>query len=246
MPTPPHRTEASPRQPLRSAPALTAGLALLLMAALAFFAEFFVRARLIDPQDLPATLDHLRASGPLYRAGTAANLIVALLDVLVAVALYEVFRHAGQGRALFAATNRVVYAAVFATATLGQVLALRLAADPSASSGNQQAQLAAAFLDLHAFGWQVALIFFAVHLAALGGLIVRSGAAPRWIGALLLLAGAAYLTDALANVLLPNYAAYAAVLKTFVAIPALASELSLCAWLLTAHRRAAPAPRPAT
>ncbi|WP_272952895.1 DUF4386 domain-containing protein [Deinococcus alpinitundrae] len=230
------RTNPSP-----SAAAPTAGVALLLMAALALFAEFFVRSRLMDPNDLTVTINHLRASGPLLRAGIVANLVVALLDVLVAAALYEVFRHAGRGLALFAAANRVVYAAIFATATLGQVLALRIATGTNVPSGGRQEQvvsLAAAFLDLHAFGWQIGLAFFAVHLAALGGLIIRSGAAPRWIGALLILAGAAYLTDAFANVLLPNYTDYAAVLKACVALPALVSELSLCAWLLTSGRRA--------
>ena len=78
-----HRTEAPPTDPPRTA-ALTAGIALLLMAALAFFAEFYVRARVIDSHDLTVTLNHLRASGSLFRAGNAANLIVAALDILVA------------------------------------------------------------------------------------------------------------------------------------------------------------------
>lgn len=233
-----HLTEASPTDPPRTA-ALTAGVALLLMAALAFFAEFYVRARVIDSHDLTATLNHLRASGSLFRAGNAANLIVAALDLLVAAALYEVFRHTGRGLALFAAINRVVYAAIFATATLGQVLALNLA---TGAAGPPNDQLAAAFLYMHTFGWQIGLTFFAIHLAVLGGLIVRSGAAPRWIGALLILAGGTYLTDAFATLLLPNYEEYASVLKACVALPALASELSLCTWLLmhgTRDRRAA-------
>ena len=237
-----HRTETPPTDPPRTA-ALTAGIALLLMAALAFFAEFYVRARVIDSHDLTVTLNHLRASGSLFRAGNAASLIVAALDILVAATLYEVFRHTGRGLALFAVTNRVVYAAIFATATLGQVLALNLATS-TASPLNDQ--LAAAFLDMHRFGWQIGLTFFAIHLTALGGLIVRSGAAPRWIGALLILAGAAYLTDALANLLLPNYVDYAVVLKACVALPALTSELSLCTWLLLhgmRDRRAAVATR---
>ncbi|SMB97496.1 DUF4386 domain-containing protein [Deinococcus hopiensis] len=232
----PDQDSTRPSSP--SAPALTAGLALMLMAALALSAEFLVRSRLIDPHDFAATLGRLRTSEPLFRAGIASNLIVALLDVVVGVALYQVFQHAGRGLALLAATNRVVYAAVFATATLGQLLALRLATGDGFPPSGHSDQLAAAFLDMYAFGWQIGLTFFAFHLAVLGGLIVRSGAAPRWIGALLILAGAAYLIDAFATVLLPNYADYAAVLKACVALPATASELSLCAWLITYGKRA--------
>ncbi|MFC4453606.1 DUF4386 domain-containing protein [Deinococcus sonorensis] len=230
--------EGPEHRPLQSATALTSGVALLLMAVLALFAEFFVRARLMDPNDLTVTLHHLRTSASLFRAGIAANLIVAVLDVIVAVTLYEVFRHAGRGLALLAAAHRVVYAAVFATATLGQMLAVHLATGANVLPGGPSNLLASAFLDMNAFGWQIGLVFFAVHLAMLGGLIVRSGAAPRWIGVLLILAGAAYLTDAFANVLLSNYADYAPVLKACVALPALTSELSLCVWLITSGRQA--------
>ena len=81
-------------------------------------------------------------------------------------------------------------------------------------------------------GYTLALLFFAMSLFFLGLLVWRSGFVPKVLGALLLFAGAGYLIDGFANVLLTDYAAYADVFAMVVFLPAIVGELAFALWLL--------------
>jgi hypothetical protein len=111
---------------------------------------------------------------------------------------------------------------------------LRLLGDEAtAALGAERAQgLALVFFDAHAIGYTLALLFFAVSLFFLGLLVWRSGFVPKVLGALVLLAGAGYLVDGFANVLLTNYATYADVFAMVVFAPAIVGELAFALWLL--------------
>ena len=86
------------------------------MALLAPFAQFGVLQTLIVPADAAATTNNIAASAGLFRAAIAAFLLVAILDVVVAWALYVLLRPVNEGLALLVGWLRVVYAAVFAYA----------------------------------------------------------------------------------------------------------------------------------
>jgi hypothetical protein len=66
----------------------------------------------------------------------------------------------------------------------------------------------------------------------IGYLMLASGSAPRIIGILLAVAGAAYVIDTLANALLSNYAEYETVFLVIVAVPSVVGELAFTVWLL--------------
>jgi hypothetical protein len=89
-------------------------------------------------------------------------------------------------------------------------------------------------LSLEAFNstWLIGLIFFGLHLALLGYLIVKSTYVNSIIGFLLIVAAAGYLIDSFANFMLPNYDDYADIFMAIVAIPGVVGELSLTFWLL--------------
>lgn len=93
--------------------ALTARIALLLMAVLAPFAYFFVLQGLVDPADAAATVDNITASEGLYRSAIAAFLIVIALDVVVAWALYVLLRSGTEALAILVAWLRIVFATIF-------------------------------------------------------------------------------------------------------------------------------------
>ena len=61
-----------------------AGWAILAMALIAPFAEFYVRQRLVVPKDAGATATNLAAHETLFRLGIVAFLVVIILDVVVA------------------------------------------------------------------------------------------------------------------------------------------------------------------
>ena len=69
----------------------------------------------------------------------------------------------------------------------------------------------------------------------LGWLLVRSGQAPKLLGYVLVVAGAAYMADTTAHRLLSNYVDYETVflaIVAIVAIPAVIAEGWMAGWLL--------------
>jgi Domain of unknown function (DUF4386) len=222
--------DMSPRQV-----ALIAGFAYLAISVLALFANFLVRERLVDPDDAAATVSNIVTSEVLFRGGIAAFLIVFILDVVVAWALYVFFRRTSRELSLLAAWFRVVYAAIAGTALLSLLLVLQVvdtAGYSTAFAVRQRNAQAMLFLDAYDYGWSIGLVVFGAHLLILGLVIVTSDYAPSVMGILVALAGLAYLVGNLARVLLPNYGNHEGYFLLLVAIFAVPAELWLTGWLL--------------
>ena len=186
--------------------ALAAALSLLFIALLAPFAQFGAIQNLIVPADAAATTNNIVASAGLFRAGIAAFLIVAILDVVVAWGLYVILRPANESLALLVAWLRVVYAAVFAYALVNllDVAQLLQGNATTKSAAPIQAQVASSIASF-GNGWDLALAIFGLHLVGLGALLFRSVAFPKFLGALVVLAGAGYLADSFGAILVPDY-----------------------------------------
>jgi hypothetical protein len=91
-------------------------------------------------------------------------------------------------------------------------------------SGQLEARVASSIASFDN-GWALALAIFGLHLVGLGALLFRSAAFPRFLGALVILAGAGYLGDSFGKILVPDYALTISVF-TFV------GEALLIVWLL--------------
>jgi hypothetical protein len=187
--------------------ALAAALSLLFIALLAPFAQFGAIQNLIVPADAAATTNNIVASAGLFRTGIAAFLIVAILDVVVAWGLYVILRPANESLALLVAWLRVVYAAVFAYALVNLLDVAQLLQGTNATAGSAaqiQAQVASSIASF-GNGWDLALAIFGLHLVGLGALLFRSVAFPKFLGALVVLAGVGYLADSFGTILVPDY-----------------------------------------
>ena len=196
-------SEISPRTAV-----IVAGLGLFMMTILAFFANFFLFSNLIVPGDAKTTSVHIMASGELLRIGISCFLVVALLDVVVAWALYVLLQPVNKHLSLLAAWFRVVYAAIFATAlnNLLSVLQLLTGADSfKVFATNQVHAQVMVFLSAFQSGWDIGLVLFGLHLLVLGSLVFKSGYIPRWLGVLLTISSVGYLVDGFGKFLLPDY-----------------------------------------
>jgi hypothetical protein len=205
--------------------ALTAGIGLLLMAVLAPFAYFFVLQALVDPADAAATVDNITTSEGLFRIGIAAWLVVIALDVVVAWALYVLFRPVNETLALLVAWLRLVYTAIFAIAVANLFDVAQALGGQRAALGSEQLQ-AEVMASIASFenGWDIGLAIFGLHLLGLGVLLFGSTAFSRVLGVLVMVAGGGYLVDSLGEILVPGYAVSLAVF-TFV------GEVLLIGWL---------------
>lgn len=202
-------------QSLRRA-SLTAGIALALIVVLAPFATFGAVGGLVTPGDAAKTAQDILGSEGLFRWGIASLILVVILDVIVAAALFTVFQPVNRTLSTMAAWFRATYAAVYLVAISQLAIALGLLGDP-----NQALRAVDAFDTV----WHVGLNLFGVHLLLLGLLAYRSGFMHKIFGILLVIAGLGYLVDGFAAVLIPDYSMNISGF-TFV------GEATLMLWLL--------------
>ena len=207
--------------------ALIAGIGLLVMAVLTPLAQFGVLHALVVPANAAATVNNIIASEGLFRGGIAAFLIVIIMDVVVAWALYVLLRPVNHTLALLVGWLRLAYAAVFgyALVNLLDVAQLVGSAEQSALQGEQlQAQVMSSLASFDN-GWVgIASAIFGLHLLGLGYLLFRSADFPRFLGVLVVVAGGGYLADSFTRILIPDFA-FTFSLFTFV------GEALLIFWL---------------
>ncbi|GAB90814.1 DUF4386 domain-containing protein [Gordonia rhizosphera] len=225
--------------PPRSA-ARWAGLGYLAIFVLAVFANFFAIGAVYDPDDASATLDGVATSAGLLRMGILAFLAVFLIDVLIAWALYVLFRPVRRDLALLTAWSRLVHTVFLGVGLVfafGALVLVEQDAPGQASAGD--VQLAMRLFDMT---WLIGLAAFGVHLILLARLLWTSAGGPRWIAAVLTVAGAAYIVDTIAHIALADYASYADIFLPVVAVPSVVGELALTVWLLAVARGRRPVP----
>jgi hypothetical protein len=224
--------------------ARVAGVLYLIIIAAGIWAFFFVRSSLIVPEDATATANKVMASQGLFRASIAADLIMIMSDVALAVAFYVLLKPVSQPLSLLAAFFRLAQAANLGINVLNLFFGLQLlhgASDVGAFSADQLHDLALFFFHAHGVGYTISLVFFGFSILIVGYLIFKSGYLPKVLGILLVIAALGYLVDGFANVLLINYADYADILGAVVFGPALIAELAVALWLLIKGVRTQPA-----
>jgi len=219
--------EASPRLKAR-----IAGVLYLIIIVIGLFGEAFVRSGIIVSGDATATAANIRSLESLWRFGIAAECVLLISAVGLALILFVLLRQVSRDLALLAIFFNLVSLAVEAASALNLVAALFPLGSAGYLSAFQPEQLyAMATLSVksHSYGFGVALIFFGCECLILGYLIFRSGYLPKTIGVLMQIAGLSYLVNSFALLLAPTFSdrIFPAIL-----IPALVGEASLCLWLL--------------
>ncbi|MCD6260118.1 MAG: DUF4386 domain-containing protein [Helicobacteraceae bacterium] len=191
--------------------ALVAGGSYWIIFFSAIFANFFVLEALInDP------LTTIQQSHILVRAGILAFMITVVFDVIVAWALYEIFKenHLSVLSTLF----RMMHATIMGVA----IFAL-----PEVFTLNTSEEILKQ-VDTFNTIWLLGLFFFGIHIVLLGKIIVK----PKIIAFFLIIAGIMYMVDTVAHFILPNYKEYASIFLLLVAITSIFGEMSLAIWLL--------------
>ena len=214
---------------------IIAGFGYIVLFALAIFANFAVREGLIVSGDAIATAANLSESEGLFRIGMLSFLIIFLLDVFVAWALYVVFREVDRDLSLLSAWLRLVYTVLLGVALIFFFQGLQfLSGAEFLSVMSKEVLEANALVALTTFNstWLIGLTAFGLHLIVLGFLILRSGIAPKLLGWVLIVAGTAYIIDTIVHSLVSNYSNYESLMLGIVAIPAVLAEGWFGLWLL--------------
>ncbi len=213
---------------------LAGGFYLLLFVA-GIVAEFAIRSQLIVPGDPTATAAEIAAAEGLFRWGIAADLIMIISDIALALLFYELLKPVSRLLALGAALFRLAQATALGINLLNLFIGLSFVtgAEGLSALAEPTAQtLGLLFLEAHGIGYSLALVFFGVALAILGYLIIKAPYMPSILGYLILIAAAGYLTDSFAKVILVDYGRHADIFDMAVFTPAFVAELALSLWLL--------------
>lgn len=208
-----------------------AGALYLVIILCGVWSEGFARAQLIFPSDTAATFAALKARPGLLGLSIAADTVMALADVALAVLFLHLLRPLGPILATCAAALRLVQAAVIAASLILLAGVFPLLAGPETG-------LAAQFAAMHGAGYDIGLIFFGVNSLLMAVLLRRAGDVPRpvWLG--VAAAGLVYLTGSYLRLLAPGLHA---TFQIAYLVPLLA-ETALCLWLLVTGRLIADRP----
>jgi len=217
--------------PLPRTTARVAGVMYLVIIVFGIASEVLIRGSLIVAGDAAATAENIMVSPGLFRAGFAADAIMLLSDVALAVLLFQLLKPVSEMLSLMAAAFRLTQAAVLGFNLMNfyaPMLILGGSVSPDAFDPGQIHGLASFFLTLHGYGYDLGLLFFGVSNLILGYLVVKSEYFPGVLGWGLFAAGVVYLAGSFARFLAPGYISY---IEPAYIVPVIA-EVSFCLWLL--------------
>ena len=180
--------------------------------------EVALRGPLIGFDSAEQTMQAINAEHLRFRLSIMADVMMALADAALAVLLFLMFRSVSAGLALGALVFRLLQSGLIAAGLMNLQAALLF----------DDAQLALSFIALHAYGYDLGLIFFAVNCLLTAVLIVRSGFVPRLLGIRIGLSGVVYLTGSVLRFVAPELHGF--ITPAYV-LPLIA-ETAFCLWLL--------------
>ncbi|MFT4416793.1 DUF4386 domain-containing protein [Fredinandcohnia humi] len=215
--------------------ALTAGIALMVMAIAAVFSYGIVLGRLVIDGDAIATLDNIQSSIILFKAGIMGWFIILISDIVVSLSLYKFLKTFNKRLALLGAGLRLIYAGILGISILNllfvMILTNNLEYFPTITIYQIQS-LVMLFLNAFHIVWSIGLIFFGGHLMVIGYVTLTSSILPKTISILLLLASISYIIIHSNYTFFPNINEITIILESILSIPMFLGELSFAIWLL--------------
>lgn len=186
---------------------VVAGIGLLIMTMISFV-SFPIFQNFIVSGDAVATGNNIMDNQSLFRIILCSFIIIIILDILVAWALYVLLKPVNRSLALLMALFRVVYAAIFASTLNNLFSILHLLNSNSyrtAFTLEQLQEQVLIFIKSFNYGWDIGLAIFGIHILVLGFLIYKSHFIPKFLGIMIVIASFGYLLDSFGKFLLPNY-----------------------------------------
>ena len=214
------------------------GLLYLFVIIFAGFSQGYVRGTLVVPNDALATATNIIENEGLFRFGLTLDLIAFILDAIISVLLYQIFKPFGKHLALVSSALRLIaHPAIGSLNLLNYYLAYEVLGGAEFLTAFDQDQLNALsllFMEAHRYGYLIAGGFFGLHCLLLGILIYKSNTIPNLLGGFLMGSAAGYLIETFGNFMMPGYEEYTALI---VGIAAAIGEVSLTLYLLIVGKK---------
>lgn len=213
-----------------------AGFLYLIIIVCGIGAEVVLRGPLLNFADANSTANAIRENSVAFQLAIAADMIMALADIALALLLYRLFRSVAPMLALAAMVFRLVQAVLIAANLMNMQIAWLLltgAQDIAALGVEQHEAISNLFLHVHAHGYDLGLVFFGVNSILMGLLVWRADFLPGWLGVGLVITGCIYMLGSALRFFAP--AAHESFLPVYGIT--LLMESAFCLWLLLVRFR---------
>lgn len=204
------------------------GILLILTMLGGWFGEVQIPSRFLAG-DAAATAAQLRQNDGLFRLGFAAYLVEAFSDLVLAWLFYVLLRPVHRELALLSAFFGIVSMALFAVTKMFYFSApifLSGRSHLAAFTPEQLEALTKAFLSLYGSLSGLFMLFYGTAWILRGYLTFRSGYLPRWLGALMIVAGTGFVAKNVTKVLAPAWS------SDLLLAPMFLNVVVLALWML--------------
>lgn len=204
-----------------------AGIFLILTMLGGWFGEVQIPSQFMTG-DAATTAAELRLHHDLFRLGFAMYLIEAFSDLVLAWLFYVLLRPVHRDLALLSAFFGLVSMTLFAVTKMFYFSAPLLLKSKylTAFSPEQIDALAGAFLALYGGLSGLFMLFYGTAWIIRGHLTFRSGYLPRFLGALMAVAGLGFVAKNLTKLLAPDYS------SNLLLAPMFVNVIVLALWML--------------
>jgi hypothetical protein len=175
-------------------------------------------------------LDHQE----LFRWGIAGDIVVLVLETLLTVMLYQLFKSASTTGMIIATFSRLAMAIIMGMNLINYMIPSIIMNQPAYLTSFSSAELQSLtllFFKAHKYGELAWQIFFSVHLFTLGYVIRKSGNTPKWLGLLMLIGGIGYAGDSIIQFMLSNSVVLSVIFSSMLVLAVIA-EFWFAFWLL--------------
>ncbi len=171
------------------------------------------------------SLQQLSSHLMLFKSAITLDLLAFMIDVIVAVLLFDFFRKQYPlASKLMLSFRLIAHPAIGSINLLNQWMAAVFISNQPESS-----DLIFSYLEAHQLGYLMAGVFFGVHCVLLGWLIYYSKGLPQWLGILMIMAGLTYWIESFGLIYWPHLKV---TLSWIVGLGAAIGEISLSIYLI--------------
>ena len=211
-----------------------AGLLYLIIALVGGFSIGYMPTEIVAEGNAALTFHNLLDHQELFRWGIAGDIVVLVLETLLTVMLYQLFKSASTTGMIIATFSRLAMAIIMGMNLINYMIPSRIMNQPAYLTSFSSAELESLtllFFKAHKYGELAWQIFFSVHLFTLGYVIRKSGNTPKWLGLLMLIGGIGYAGDSIIQFMLSNSVVLSVIFSSMLVLAVIA-EFWFAFWLL--------------
>jgi len=199
------------------------GSSIIVMAIAAGFAYGFVYANIYRVGDSDLTAKLLHENITLFKFGILSWVVIFVLDIIVSIGLYAIYKETNKKLAILVSGLRVIYT-LFLGAAITQL------ATPLIS--NNEITNSLIYFESFEDIWSIGLIIFGFHLMVLGVVCLKSNFTPKFWGIILIFGGVCYTIVHSLKSFFPNLDETTIVIESILTAPMALSEIGFAIWLI--------------